>query len=59
MNHILRLDNILQNYAWGSRRFIPELLGQASPTPRQAGVAAKEQESRRYFGMGRIILGMM
>jgi mannose-6-phosphate isomerase len=31
MKTIALLENPIQTYAWGSRSFIPELLGQASP----------------------------
>lgn len=33
MKTIARLENPIQTYAWGSKSFIPDLLGEASPSP--------------------------
>ncbi len=33
MHEVLVLDNRIQNYAWGSRTIISELLGRATPSP--------------------------
>lgn len=32
MQQILRLDNAIQHYAWGSRRYIPALMGRRTPS---------------------------
>ena len=31
MNSIVKLQNTIQHYAWGSESAIPELIGQANP----------------------------
>lgn len=32
MHHIILLENVIQEYAWGSKTFIPELMGRPSPS---------------------------
>ena len=53
MHEVLVLDNRIQNYAWGSRTIISELLGRATPSPQpeaELWIGGEKHIVKKSFG---------